>query len=178
MSNVDWIKIKNEYVNSNISQRDLAQKYIIPYQTLRDRAAKENWFEKKKIQRSKIGAKTEQKTAEKIAEKEADRLTRIKTAADRLLDKIEEATEQLDNHFVKNKKKTKVIEYNNPDRPDKPTKETIEEYEEAEFVTGDVDRLGLKMIAGALKEVKDIIESTQVENTAVEDLTPLSEMLK
>ena len=68
LAKIDWIKIKNEYINTNISQRSLAEKYKVPYQTIRDKAIKEKWFDKKKEQRSKIGAKMEQKTAEKIIE--------------------------------------------------------------------------------------------------------------
>lgn len=68
---IDWLKLKNEYINGNISYRKLAEKYGITFQTLRDRAIKEKWFAKRKEQRHKIDTKTTQKTAEKIAEKEA-----------------------------------------------------------------------------------------------------------
>lgn len=156
MSSIDWIKIKNEYINTNISQRKLAEKHGISFNTLKVRANKEKWADVKKEQHNKIAIKTQQKTVDKIVRKESDRISRINSAADRLLDKIEEATEQLNNHLVKNKKRTKVIEYKNTERPDKPTKEIIEDLEEADFITGDIDRLGLKMVASALRELKDI----------------------
>lgn len=167
---VDWIKIKNEYINSNVSYRNLAQKYNIPFQTLRDRALKEKWVNERKIQRNKIGTKTAQKTAEKISEEESDRLSRINSVADRLLDKMEEAIEQLNNHLVKNKKKTKIIEYNNCQRPDKPTKEVVEEFEETEFIAGDVDRLGLKMLAGALKDVLSVSQDDDGEDEKLKEI--------
>ena len=44
----NWGKIRNEYVNGYISYKKLADKHGIPYQTLRDRATKEKWFEKRK----------------------------------------------------------------------------------------------------------------------------------
>lgn len=55
-----------------------------------------------------------------------------------------------------NKRKVKVIEYNNPERADKPTKEIIDETEEIIEVRSIVDRKGLQQIATALKAVWDI----------------------
>ena len=159
MASVDWIKIKNEYINTQTSYRKLADKYKISRSTLEKKAIKEKWADCRKKQCGKIEAKVGQKTAEKIAAKESDRLSRLASAADRLLEKIEEATEQLNSHLVTNRVKTKVIEYNNEDRPDKPTKEIVEENEKVEFVFGDVDKKGLKYISGALKDVKDIMQS-------------------
>lgn len=158
MANIDWIKIKNEYISTNISYRKLADKYGISKNQIANRATAENWQELRKKQQDKIETKLGQKTVDKISEKESDRIIRMNEAADRLLEKIEEATEQLNSHLVKNKKKTKVIEYNNHERPDKPTKEIIDEYEEAEFMEGDIDRMGLKMVVGALKDLKDIVK--------------------
>ena len=158
MASVDWIKIKNEYINTQTSYRKLADKYNIPLITLSTKAKKEKWVDLRKKQYDKTSTKVLQKTAEKIVNKEADRLSRLASAADRLLEKIEEATEQLNSHLVTNKTKTKVIEYNNNDRPDKPTKEIVEENEKVEFVFGDVDKKGLKYISGALKDVKDILQ--------------------
>ena len=71
---IDWIKLRNEYINGNISYRKLAEKHGVNYNTLQDKARKENWFAKKKEQHEKITAKTIQKTAEKIVEKEAKRI--------------------------------------------------------------------------------------------------------
>ena len=169
MANIDWIKIKNEYISTNISQRKLADKYDISFNTLRKKANKESWAELKKNQYNKITTKLQQKTADKIADKESDRISRMNKTADKLLEKIEEATEQLNNHLVKNKRKTKVIEYNNSQRPDKPTKEIIDEFEEAEFIEGDIDRTGLKMVVGALKDLSDIIKGDTSQNSSDEE---------
>ena len=65
---IDWIKIRNEYISSQISQRKLAEKYNISYSTLKDRSRREKWADSKKIVHCKIAAKTEQKTIEKSAE--------------------------------------------------------------------------------------------------------------
>ena len=167
---VEWNKVKAEYINGYISQRKLAEKHGIPYQTLRDRALKEKWTEKRKAQREKVGEKTAQKTAEKLAEREAKRLLRISAAADRLLEKIEEATEQLDQFIVTNRVKQKEVRYTSAKAGfGKPQKEIIKEIEDKRVVSaGHVDRLGLKQLASALKDLKDI-QFTKEEETATSE---------
>ena len=165
----NWNKIKNEYISGYISQRKLAEKHGIAYQTLRDRAQKEKWADKRKLQRAKIGEKTAQKTAELLAEREADRLIRISDAADRLLEKIEEATEQLDQFIVTNKVRQKEVKYVNAKAGfGKPSKELIKEVEDKRIVKADhLDRLGLKQLASALKDLRDI-QFKQEENAPLE----------
>lgn len=155
---IDWIKLRNEYINGNISYRKLAEKHGVSWQTLRDRAVKEKWFEKRKNQRDKIQKKTEQKTAEKIAEKEAQRQLRISNAADKLLKKIEIATEQLDQFITISKIKQKEVKYVTDKAGfGKPEKETVKEIEDKRIVKADhLDRLGLKQLTSALKDLKDI----------------------
>lgn len=69
---VDWLKIRNEYINGGGSYRKLAEKYGISKSTLMQKAAKEKWNEERSIQQIKTEAKAKQKTAEKIAEAAAD----------------------------------------------------------------------------------------------------------
>lgn len=170
----DWLKIRNEYINGNISYRKLAEKHGVVFQTLRTRAIKEKWFSKRTEQRNKIVTKLEQKTAEKIAEKEANRITRIENAADKLLEKIEIATEQLDLFIVTNKAKQKEVKcVKNKAGFGKPEKEIIQEIEHKEVIKTDfLDRKGLKELTSALKDLKDIQlannEETPQEDTTVE----------
>ena len=63
----NWTKIKTEYVTGNISQRELAAKYGIPYSTLRDRANAEKWAVEREYSRSKIVAKAVQTAADAAA---------------------------------------------------------------------------------------------------------------
>lgn len=84
---VDWLKVESEYVSGNISYRKLAEKYSIPFPTLRDRAINDHWKEKRDNQRNKVIAITEQKAAEKTAEAlsdEAAAKARIKASMMRL----------------------------------------------------------------------------------------------
>lgn len=65
---VDWLKIKNDYINGLGSYRRLAEQYGVKFSTLKDVAAREKWVEAKKQHANKVRTKTEQKTAEKISE--------------------------------------------------------------------------------------------------------------
>ena len=69
---VDWLKIKTEYINGDISYRDLAKKWGVPFPTLRDRAARESWKDAKEQQRNRVMMETSQKTADKISDNESE----------------------------------------------------------------------------------------------------------
>ncbi len=153
---MDWKRIKAEYIAGGTSYRKLAEKYGVSFSTLRKVAAKEQWTEL----RNKAGAKRDTKIIDSVSEKEAqkaiDKLARVSDLTDKLLDKLEQAIEELDIQLYKDVKKTKVIEYNNELRPDKPTKETIYEEEKVSEVKTIVDRSGLKAIASSLRDIKEI----------------------
>ena len=154
---VDWLKIKSEYVNGNISLRKLAEKTEgITYSQLAKVAAAEKWSEAREKQRIIIESKQNQKIAELIVQKEVKRAERMMGIHDQLLDKLEQAVSELNMAQVTNKRKTKTIEYRNGKRPDKPTKEVITENEEILAVASIVDRKGLQQISMALKALWDI----------------------
>lgn len=148
----DWQTIKTEYITTNTSYRKLAQKYGIHYKVISGRGKDEKWVEL----RSQYQDKTLTKTLDKISSKKADKMARIDDLADKLLEKLEQAITELDLQLAKHTDKTKVIEYNNSERPDKPTKETIHEEEKLLEVKSIVDRNGLKQIASALKDIKEV----------------------
>ena len=75
---MSWRKVKAEYIAGGISQRALAEKYGIPWGTMRTRANKEKWNAKRIASEKKAMQKTEQKTAEVIADN-AVLLERAKT---------------------------------------------------------------------------------------------------
>lgn len=92
---IDWISIKNEYLNTGISQRKLAEKYGVSFDTLKDKANKERWYEDKKKQHNKITTRTQQKTAEKIVAAEVDRVTNLLNLTDTAQEQIGIAFGQL-----------------------------------------------------------------------------------
>lgn len=165
----DWLAIRNEYINGNMGQRKLAEKYGISYNSLRARAEKEKWPELRKKQQRKISAKTAQKTAEAIARQEANRVARIHAASDELLLRIEQAIQELDQAQVSHKKKTKTVEYKDKRAAGKPTKEVVTEVEDLVTVPSIIDRKGLQQVAMALKAVFDIAEADETQEDLEDD---------
>lgn len=150
--NVDWNLIKAEYIAGGVSYRELAKKYDVPFSTLSRIAIKENWVELKR----QVENKVETDLVNSTASTESSRLSRIDSIADKLLEKIERAVDELDLYIIKNTKKEKVIEYNNSKAPNKPTKEIIHEDEKVSAMTSIIDKRGLREISAALREIKDI----------------------
>lgn len=170
---IDWKTIEIEYVTTDISHRQLAEKYGIGRSRLSQYASKEKWKEK----RDKHRANTVSKAIDKISNKKADKMARIDRLTDKLLDKLEQAITELDLQLAKHTDKTKVIEYNNEKRPDKPTKETIHEEEKLLEVKSIVDRQGLKQIASALKDIKEV-KMIQSELDRQEQLAKIDKLRK
>lgn len=89
MSDVNWIKIKLEYETTNISQRKIADKYGVSYNTLKDKSKRESWVKSKKDIHRKITAKTQQKTVEKISDEDSDRNFKHLKSWDKLLAEVD-----------------------------------------------------------------------------------------
>ena len=149
---VDWQVIKTEYITTDTSYRKLAQKHGVGYQAICHRSREEGWI----AAREQYKNKTMTKTLEKMSSQKADKMARVDALADKLLEKLERAIEELDLQLFKHVDKTKHIEYNNSLRPDKPTKEIIHEEEKLLETRSVVDRQGLKQIASALKDIKEV----------------------
>ena len=64
---MDWDAIKQEYISTNISQRELAEKYGVSVSSLGKKCASEGWSGLRKKFRKKV----EKKTMEKISRKKA-----------------------------------------------------------------------------------------------------------
>lgn len=90
---VNWEKIKTEYITGDISQRKLAEKYGVPYSTLRDRARKDTWFKQRKKSRQKVVSKSVQKVEAKqvqVATKELTLLDKIEKHLDRAISDVDQ----------------------------------------------------------------------------------------
>lgn len=87
---VDWLVIRNDYINGGGSYRKLAEKHGVSFSVLKDVAVKEKWKEAKEQQTNKIRTKAEQKTQEKISEalsEEAAAKSRIRLKLIRMAEK-------------------------------------------------------------------------------------------
>ena len=153
---VSWIEIEHEYV-TDISRKpcsleNLAKKYSIPIDTIKDRSAKDGWVRK----RTEYAQQTLQKVKEKSSDADADRIARLLTIADKAAEKAEQALGELDQYVVKDKKKVRTVEYKDNTAIGKPTKEVIDETEHINIANGPVDRLGLLQVTSALKNIKEL----------------------
>lgn len=148
----DWLKIKTEYITTDTSYRKLAEKYGVSRVQIGSVGKEEGWVE---LKRQHL-AETMTQTLAADAKEKADMWARINNASAHLLDKIERAITELDIQLYKHTEKTKTIEYNNPERADKPTKEVIHEDEKLLEVSSIIDRAGLKQIASALRDIKEV----------------------
>ena len=155
-NDASWVEIEHEYV-TDISRKpcsleDLARKYSIPIQTIKDQSATGKWSDK----RAEYKLKTNQKLIEKSSDADADRIVRLLSIAYKSAEKAEQALGELEQYVVRDKKKVKTVEYKDNTAIGKPTKEIIDETERINIASGPIDRLGLSQVTGALKNLKEI----------------------
>ena len=153
---MDWESAKAEYIAGGTSYRKLAEKYGVTLAALRNVAKREEWVKLREQAQHKANTELVRSVGKKNAKKTVNKLKRVSDLTDKLLDKLEQAINELDIQLYKDVVKVKEIEYNNQLRPDKPTKETIHEEEKVLEIKTIVDRSGLKAIASALRDIKEI----------------------
>lgn len=97
---MDWNKLKAEYISGGTSYRKLAEKYKVPFSTLKEHARRERWTEL----REKARHKADTVFASKIGKTQAKKSIKIYDVADKLLDKIStflDDFESLDTQAIK-----------------------------------------------------------------------------
>lgn len=85
----DWKRIKAEYIAGGTSYRKLAEKYDVPFGTLRRIAKQEGWTQ----QRTQVEHETNTKIFESVVDQEAKKAVDIIDVADKLLEKAKELME-------------------------------------------------------------------------------------
>lgn len=91
MANVEWDKIKAEYLAGGTSYRKLEDKYGVSYQSISRRAKAENWQELK----SRVKRKAETKVVQKIASQRAADIATLDAARSKLIHKLAGAIDKL-----------------------------------------------------------------------------------
>jgi len=97
---VDWEKIKAEYIAGGTSYRKLAKKYDVSFNSLKDVAIRDKWFELRKQTHNKSTTKMVDTISSDIVEN----AVKINDVADKLLDKIVillKASEVIDSQVIK-----------------------------------------------------------------------------
>ena len=174
----DWVSIKADYVSGGVSYRELAEKHGVPLGSIKRHAATEGWAANRTETEPKRYQKTVQKIIDRKSTREADRLSRLLSIGDKLAEKLEQATAELDRQLIRNKKKTRTITYGDEKAPGKPTKEIIDEDEILAVMPAPIDWLGVQQLSSALKNLHEVIKPyEEANNRDVEDVTPLAELL-
>ena len=99
--NIHWGRIRYSYITGNMTQRDLAKKYGVSESRLSSVAKKQEWFQKRKEYRGKVGAAALSRACARDTDELVGKLDNLKKAADALgeqLNRIAEDPEQLFRH--------------------------------------------------------------------------------
>lgn len=73
----DWDSIRQEYITTNISRKELAKKYKIRERTIGEYCSKEGWVAQRKKYKEDLAQKTTRKLASKMATKKANEFAEI-----------------------------------------------------------------------------------------------------
>lgn len=168
MAKYDWKQLEKEYILGDYkSVSSFLKDKNIPNNGNTKKSTK-GWKNKKVLKEEQKSTKVIEKVIEKESEKEAKKIVDLKSIANDLAFNIIKANTQLEQYIVKNKTKTKTVEYNY--KVSKPQKETITEKEEIEILDGIIDRQGLKQLTSALKDVNDILTNKETGNSSQQSL--------
>lgn len=109
---IDWAEVEAEYVNSAISLTALAEKYGISKSIVQKRSSKYKWGKKRERMRQDKAEKVSERLHEKDVIHTVKSIERCCKAADKLIDKINKAINQVDKQvyvsYENNVKKTRV----------------------------------------------------------------------
>lgn len=149
-NNIDWLKIRNEYITTEISQRDISKKYNISWNTLSKRANREEWAKKRKEYYNNSANRSQQILTEKNAEKAVNRIESILKIADTISPKIEKAVSQLELMLISG--------------------EAID--------TGVVDTYKLRQVVQSLKDLKEIVSGDTADVGSEDNQRDLISVIK
>jgi hypothetical protein len=113
----DWNRIKADYISGHDSLRKLAEKYTVPFSTIRRRCEREKWADQRKATRIEIQQSVVKKTAETAADN-ALIASRIRT---KLLLKLEKEIDALPD-LIGSETRSNIIDFEYQGKNSKPTK--------------------------------------------------------
>ena len=137
---VQWEKLKTEYVTSQLSYKEMSEKYDVPYSTLKIHARCDHWVE----EREKHLRRTMAKSLDIIGDQQAENLAKVDQMADQLLEKLRQAIDELDLTVIHHKEKG--------EEEDRKWEKTYDETAPG----GAVNRQGLRQLAACLKDLKQV----------------------
>lgn len=154
----DWNELEKDFITGeykNVSDF-LRQKGIPNNGTTRKYTS--GWTDKKRQKKDKEKTKTIERIIEKQSEIEAEQKIKINDVAQRLLEKIDIATDELNKYVNKKTRKTKKKFTIKDATGTKVDNEIITEEMKIEEVSSIINKSGLKTLASALKDLSDILK--------------------
>ncbi len=162
----DWELIKKEYIEGKGNQGELALRHGLHRSAIAMRAAKENWTAQRmaflremselsnRLHRQELGYDA-CRGSDPISD-QRQKMERMEQVSDKLLSRVSQAIDELDVQVLREVRKEKEMVYDHPQRADKATKEVLVEREVLTQVKAPVDRNGIKLLAAALKDIRDV----------------------
>ena len=95
----DWDKIRTEYITTDLSLKDISEKYGVQQRLVNTKSAEQGWVE----QRKKYNAKVVEKAVNKVATKRANQLAKELTIADNISNVLKKAlddAEQFNRYII------------------------------------------------------------------------------
>lgn len=143
-----WEKVKAEYISTDTSYRQLEKKYGISYGKIQAKAKRGKWLDERAIFKSE----RTNKSLDLICTQQAEEIAKAIQVGNKLLDKLEQAVDELDVILVKRTKSVKTIE--KVDGHVAEVNRSEESYEKQDAKMVDYDKL--KQLTIALKNLKEI----------------------
>ena len=144
----DWDNIRAEYIGGGISYQKLADKYDIPYMTLRNRATEEKWGNLRK----NAGVKSCEKAVIKTAEAAANNAVIAERIKTKLLKRLEKEIDALPEKIGSDAKQSQV-DYTYDGRKIAKTKTTSVAFRIRELTAAYKDLTGEKIIGNDVEDL-------------------------
>ena len=165
----DWNELEREFLTGNYKS---VNQFFKEKGISRNKSSIEktrSWEQKKHTKNTKETHRRVDKVIEKQAEIEAEQKIKINDVAQRLLEKIDIATDELNKYVNKKTKKTKKKFTIKDATGTKVDNEIITEEMKIEEVSSIINKSGLKTLASALKDLSDILKD---DDNNCENKTP------
>lgn len=165
----DWNELEREFLTGNYKS---VNQFFKEKGISRNKSSIEktrSWEQKKHTKNIKKTHRIVEKVIEKQAEIEAEQKIKINDVAQRLLEKIDIATDELNKYVNKKTKKTKKKFTIKDATGTKVDNEIITEEMKIEEVSSIINKSGLKTLASALKDLSDILKD---DDNNCENKTP------
>ena len=143
-----WEQIRQEYISTDTSYRQLEKKYGVSYSKIQGMAQRGKWLE----EREKFKSTRANKSLDLICDEQAKDIAKAVFIGNKLLDKLEKAVDELDVILVKRTKRTEITEGKGLGLAD--VTYTEESYEVQDITMVDYEKL--KQLTVALKNLKEI----------------------